>query len=504
MEVGGGTLALSGTAANANLATVVVAQGTLQLAKNAAVVAVVNGGNIVVNSGATLAAAPSVTSLQTAGFIYDNQINADNIEVMSGGTVNLNGMAATVNSLMLFGGATVNTGGGLMTLNTNVYVPANTTPATISGEINLTNGGHTFWVSDNPTTPGADQLIINAGVTGGGLNTNVVNKSGTGVMVLDNVDGYSGTTIVNQGILDVRNSLALGVADGTISTAVTVNSGATLKLNPTADAFVSSSSLTITNKLLILNSSGGMPATGEALSSSNNSVTDREVALDNVSGSNTWLGNIILANPNWTVAGDDVAVKIGANTSLNLAGSVSQGGLVMQNGGVGAIGVYGNGGVFGLPGAVPVGLTMIGQSSSSLQLSGTAANTYLGTTTVTGGTLTLNKTAGVNAIGGNLVIGDPLAVPLSAAIATSPTGAVESTGAGTVSTATWAANVATITTTASHNLAVGQVITITGMTPAAYNGTYVVASVPTGTTFTYLLPLNPGTYASGGAVVQRK
>ena len=41
-----------------------------------------------------------------------------------------------------------------------------------------------------------------------------------------------------------------------------------------------------------------------------------------------------------------------------------------------------------------------------LTLSGTSANTYTGTTTVSAGILALSKTAGVNALAGNLTIGD--------------------------------------------------------------------------------------------------
>ena len=52
------------------------------------------------------------------------------------------------------------------------------------------------------------------------------------------------------------------------------------------------------------------------------------------------------------------------------------------------------------------GLTIRGGSSTRVFLSGTAANTYTGTTTVNGGNLVLKKPAGVNAIAGPLVIGD--------------------------------------------------------------------------------------------------
>ena len=102
VKVGSGTLALSGTAANAALTSTFVLQGTLTLAKNAGVLAVTSGDALVVNSGATLTTAPGVTAAGTTGIVYDNQINTANLFVMSGGTVNLAGMAATVGNMTLF------------------------------------------------------------------------------------------------------------------------------------------------------------------------------------------------------------------------------------------------------------------------------------------------------------------------------------------------------------------------------------------------------------------
>jgi len=52
------------------------------------------------------------------------------------------------------------------------------------------------------------------------------------------------------------------------------------------------------------------------------------------------------------------------------------------------------------------GINLIAGAAGSLTLSGTAANTYTGTTAINGGTLLLNKTPGVNAIPGNLAVGD--------------------------------------------------------------------------------------------------
>jgi fibronectin-binding autotransporter adhesin len=78
-----------------------------------------------------------------------------------------------------------------------------------------------------------------------------------------------------------------------------------------------------------------------------------------------------------------------------------------------------------------LGLTKIG--GGVLTLSGSTANTYTGTTTVSVGSLTLNKTAGVNAIGGDLIIGDGTStdtVSLSAANQISDTSVVTMASSG--------------------------------------------------------------------------
>src|SRR5207247_1848021 len=58
----------------------------------------------------------------------------------------------------------------------------------------------------------------------------------------------------------------------------------------------------------------------------------------------------------------------------------------------------------------------------------------------------------------------------------------------------------TFTTSAPHGFSFGQAVVIAGAAPSVYNGTFAVASVPTPTTFTYLLPSDPGSDATGSLV----
>jgi len=56
---------------------------------------------------------------------------------------------------------------------------------------------------------------------------------------------------------------------------------------------------------------------------------------------------------------------------------------------------------------------------------------------------------------------------------------------------------ATFTTTAGHGLAFGQAVAIAGATQSPYDGVFPIASVPTPTSFTYVMPSDPGSNASG-------
>lgn len=71
----------------------------------------------------------------------------------------------------------------------------------------------------------------------------------------------------------------------------------------------------------------------------------------------------------------------------------------------------------------------------------------------------------------------------------------------TITAATWAANKATYTTSAAHGIPVGSTVTITGVLPAGYNGNFTTIAGTTGSTIVVAMPTNPGTYASGGAVL---
>jgi fibronectin-binding autotransporter adhesin len=139
----------------------------------------------------------------------------------------LNGFNNTTNSLTVGGAAnstaTVATGAGTLTLGGNVTydATANAGSATISGLV-ATTAARTFTVGDSSNT--SSELNVTAVISGTGGG---VVKDGAGTMVLAGANSYTGTTVVNAGILQVgQGGTNATVDDGRTGTgAVTVNGG---------------------------------------------------------------------------------------------------------------------------------------------------------------------------------------------------------------------------------------------------------------------------------------
>ena len=98
-------------------------------------------------------------------------------------------------------------------------------------------------------------------------------------------------------------------------------------------------------------------------------------ALRSLVGTNTWTGNI-------DFAGDNNLIGVNTGGTLNLTGVISN--------------------------SLSRGSNLYKVGEGTLQLTGTQANVYRGTTRVLQGTLELGKTAGLDAVGGSVVIGDDI------------------------------------------------------------------------------------------------
>jgi len=205
---------------------------------------------------------------------------------------------------------------------------------------------------------GAGNLTISSALTGTG---NLVKENTGGKLILSGAStAYAGGVFINNGVLQITANDALG----NTTAATTVAANATLEL--TGAAITSAENIGLSGAGF---SSGG--------------------AIRSLTGTNTLSGTLTLAA--------DSRINADAGT-LTLSNAVTGSAKNLTLGGAGNITVSG---------VITTGTgTVAKDGAGTLTYSGATANTYTGTTTVSGGTLVLGKTAGVNALAGNLVIGD--------------------------------------------------------------------------------------------------
>ena len=197
---------------------------------------------------------------------------------------------------------------------------------------------------DSNTAFGVNKFVGNNAVTGVGQGTFTIsgvisdNSTGhnviigsntnsgftTGELIFSAANTYRGTTTINDGILAIQNNWGLGHApianapsnaDDEADTATYVNS--TLPATGTLEldgVNAPGGSITVSSQLLVLNN----PSAGNPL----NTSPDAQTAVDNITGKNTWAGNIVLNtnNPSIGVFGQ-VNVAESSNPSLTVAGT---------------------------------------------------------------------------------------------------------------------------------------------------------------------------------------
>lgn len=503
----GGTLTLGGSSANTFSGTTTVNGGTLALNKTSG--NAVSSASLIIGDGSGPSNA-DVVQLSAANQIADTTA----VTVNSSGKFDLNGKAETIasltvtggnltigagtltnaGSLSMTGGNVSSTGVGKLVLGGDLTTIASASSATISNNLDLGGATRTFTVNDGTATTDLD---ISAVISNGGLT-----KAGTGVLILNgsSANTYGGDTTVNAGTLLLIKSSGnaisganLVIGDGSGGTgADVVQSSTTNQIADTTAVTVNSSgqfSATATDTVGSLTVNGGsvvIPDTGALTASS----------LQMTAGKITNLGNGKL------VLGGDVTTNASANTAsittngtsgLDLGGAtrtftVADGSATTD---LDVSAVISNG-----------GLTKAG--TGRMQLSGTAANTYTGDTTVNAGTLVLNKTAGITAIGGtNLIVGDGIgagdAVQLNASNQIADTTAVSVGSSGSFGTSKFTETIGSLSL--NGLLGIGEIgangaLIVTGNTQVNTNG---FINLLAGTfTANSLLSVNGGTIAATG------
>ncbi len=336
----GGTLLLSKsgigtqilTGANTYTGTTTINAGTLQFGKQVSLynntLANWTAENLIVNSGATAAfniggtgeftSADLDTLLAlgtaTGGFKDGARVGLDTTNA-SGGSFTYGSVIANSNSganalgLTKLGTGTlilsgVNTYSGGTSINDGVLsisadsglgiAPPTATPA------HLTFNGGTLATTDSFTLDANRGVSLGASggtfdvadtttLSYGGImaDSGSLTKTGTGTLALSGASSYTGATNVNAGTLAISNNMALG----TVAGGVTVANLATLQL---------SGDITVGDEALSLTGDGAVAGIG---------------ALQNLSGNNTWGGDI-------TVTAGATRIDAAAGSSLLITGDI--------------------------------------------------------------------------------------------------------------------------------------------------------------------------------------
>lgn len=320
--------------------------------------------------------------------------------------------------------------------------------------LDVTSGSPTITVNNQTATLGA-ALAGSDGLT----------KAGAGTLVLSGTNTYTGGTIVSAGTLQYS---AANLAS--LQGATSIAAGATVHLQNAATTTTVTNSFTGTGKLqLTLSAAGTANTTVNGITGFNGTVQVSTPATTgnkwNVNGVNAPNVSVVIDNNTQlyvntaasTFAGIQVqgtgntenrgAIRLAANlsgpvtlmgsTTIGTEGGTLSGGITTGIAGtstltLGTANSTDNATLSGVIGNGTGTLAMIKTAGGTLTLSGTAANTYTGTTTVSGGTLNLNKTAGVNAVTGNLVLSGGT-LTLGAANQIADTADIAISGAGVIS-----------------------------------------------------------------------
>ncbi len=228
----------------------------------------------------------------------------------------------------------------------------NSVSGTYADDVNNLNNTITSTAGATLTLGGSGTYSFGDGSNANsGVITNAISivKSGTGTQTFGDANTYTGTTSINNGVLNIRNGSGLGAT----TAGTTVASGAALELQ------------------------GGISIVAETLSLNGSGVSSGG-ALRNVSGNNTY-GGLVTLTGNTRINSDSGLLNL-SNT-----GTIAGTGFGLTVGGAG------NTEIASIIGTGSGSLTKDGSGTLTL----TAANTFNGETLVSAGTLGLNN---VNAL----------------------------------------------------------------------------------------------------------
>ena len=312
---------------------------------------------------------------------------------------------------------------GTSGFNPSVLILANgnaTAKLSLVNDLSLVNTARTVQVADGTADVDSELsgIISSTGTTGGLI------KTGAGTLLLSNSNTFTGNVTIGAGagFVRVNNGQALGT-DATVKT-VALAGGGTGGIQLTGG-------VTVNNKTLTL---GGR------------TVGPTFAGLINLSGNNTWNGNIafVASGGGYVARSDAGTLTLGGNIFNSVGDASSSRGLVL----LGA-GNYAITGLIRNSATVAANITNLNVGNGAqANFSGTAtvsnANTYTGGTTITSGRLI---TANASALGaGSVIVGSttPTIATLTIGDGTNNTlGGLSGLTVNSASTLEFAANTAT-------------------------------------------------------------
>lgn len=318
-KTGLGTLRFSGTGANTYVGDTYVNEGTLELDKGTIGGVLAVPGRLIIGDGV------GGEHADVARHRKNNQVNT--VTVNGSGLWDLDTHEEEVSDLDLNDGGDVTTAAtGLLRLGIGADVSGVRTSSasdlfgTITGNLELLLGPHTFTVDAGVGVSGGYTISIDAAVSGlGGIT-----KEGPMLLALSHANNFAGSVTVNVGKLVAYDSQALG---STLS-GTRINSGTSFEM--VFDGTVAGEAITLDNSLFI--SIKHIVWTGN--------VTLLGQATLNVGSSSTFDGSldisgVISGNGGFTKLGKDPLTLSGnsANTYSDVT-TVNQGRLVLNKSGV--------------------------------------------------------------------------------------------------------------------------------------------------------------------------